>query len=294
MRVHENVASSVENVRGVQVLIGSPKKSGALSEPCHPVRLMVERKENTMSQAAFIETHVIFILDRSGSMEPCAQQTISGFNENVQQMRRTAKESGMEDHTFVTLVQFNDEVAFTHFAAPVHALADLSAETYQTGSTTAMFDAVGLALHRFKREIEDSVNHRYLVTIFSDGEENASKEYRAADIAGKVKRRLATNRWTFNFIGANQDLSRVAEQTAIPRSNMVDWRADAGGTRLMFSSYSESMATYLSHSYLGGKSMVGIPRADDSAIENPSGESSGEPPDDPSGPSSANPKNRLH
>ena len=55
-------------------------------------------------------THVIIILDRSGSMEACRAETISGFNEQVQKICATTKSEGLSESTYVTLVLFNQEV----------------------------------------------------------------------------------------------------------------------------------------------------------------------------------------
>jgi hypothetical protein len=40
--------------------------------------------------------HVTIVLDRSGSMKSCRDQTISGFNEYAQDIRKTARHAGLD------------------------------------------------------------------------------------------------------------------------------------------------------------------------------------------------------
>jgi len=206
-----------------------------------------------------INTYVTFILDRSGSMQSCVKETINGFNENVQVIRRTAKENDMEDATFVSLVQFNDQIEFSQFAASLEKLQEIDDRNYQPNGSTAMLDAIGEALSRMDREIADDDNNRYLVTVFTDGEENASKEYTYETIGKMIRSRTNTNRWTFSYIGANQDLSKVADRTHIPRQNMMAYTSDREGTEATMFKVSESIGSFMTHSRRGGGTMFGMP-----------------------------------
>ena len=61
---------------------------------------------------------------------------------------------------------------------------------------------MGIALHTLEKEVgEDAIA---LVTVITDGYENASREYTGKMIKDLVSR-LDEKGWVFTYIGANQD-----------------------------------------------------------------------------------------
>lgn len=68
-----------------------------------------------------------------------------------------------------------------------------------------------------------------LVTILTDGEENASEEFNQQLIKSMVDELKETN-WTFTYIGANHDVVNTA--AAISISNTLAFDADDEGYRL--------------------------------------------------------------
>jgi hypothetical protein len=189
-------------------------------------------------------THVAIVLDRSGSMEAVRDETISGFNEQVGKIRARAMQDGAGE-TYVTLVLFNDEVVFSKFAEPAERLESLDRGSYAPDRTTAMLDAVGLTLERFRKVVRDDEDTRYLVVVISDGMENDSRIHGYESVAELIQRCRATGRWTFSYMGANQDLGVVAQRMAIPRSNIAAYTSDAEGTALSFRSLAGSMLGFM-------------------------------------------------
>ena len=198
-----------------------------------------------MSNSMNSKTHVAILLDCSGSMQACQTETVAGFNEQVQAIRKSAQLSGAEGATFVTLAVFNDGVEFVRFAEPVDRLMEISADEYHPDSLTAMLDAVGATLGRLAREVEDSDDVSYLVIIISDGEENASKEHSYESVARMIQARQETGRWTFSYMGANQNLSDLSARLHIPKSNTAVYCSSRHGTAVSFTSLSKSVISYL-------------------------------------------------
>jgi hypothetical protein len=62
--------------------------------------------------------------------------------------------------------------------------------------------------------LEFKPDHNVLVTILTDGEENASKEYSGKDIK-KMIEELKLNRWTFTYIGTDHDVEKFAASISI-------------------------------------------------------------------------------
>jgi uncharacterized protein YegL len=172
--------------------------------------------------------HVALVLDRSGSMESCRDETIEGFNEYAQQIRGTAAKEGLQVR--LTLTVFNHEVRMPLFEQPLARLHPMSRKYYVPDGSTSMLDAVGHTVDRLEREGTDIAAASVLVCIISDGHENASQHYSYADVAERIQRLTATERWTFTYLGANQDLSQVSEQLNIPVANTASYAATGAGT----------------------------------------------------------------
>ena len=77
-----------------------------------------------------------------------------------------------------------------------------------------------------------------IVTVLTDGLENASEKYTWKDISGRIKRQTEEYKWNFFFLGANQDAIATAAQLSIAASNAATYAGDAVGT----------VASHLSHS----------------------------------------------
>jgi uncharacterized protein YegL len=199
--------------------------------------LVIQRKEAQMTQPQnpFAPTprltklaHVAIVLDRSGSMESCRDQTISGFNEYAQDIRKTAKKAGLDAR--LTLTVFNGEVRIPLFEAPLQRLHPMSRKYYVPDGSTAMLDAVGQTIDRLEREGSQIDQASVLVCVISDGQENSSNDYTYASVAERIQRLTATERWTFTYLGSNQDLSAVSDSLNISMANTSSYAASREGT----------------------------------------------------------------
>jgi uncharacterized protein YegL len=184
--------------------------------------------------------HVALVLDRSGSMESARDETISGFNEYIQAIRETAEREELEVR--VTLTTFNHQVQIEYVDAPLSRLETLTRATYQPDGMTAMLDAVGETIERLTGAPEDDT---FLVSIFSDGLENASERYTYKEIAERIQRLTETGRWTFTYLGANQDLSQVSRDLNIDPGNVAAYQASPAGTAQAWRRHAARSATHL-------------------------------------------------
>lgn len=160
----------------------------------------------------------VIVLDRSGSMEAIHKAAVEGFNETLMGIKR-AQEKFVEtqDH-FVSLVTFcSCEIKYVFDKLPVTEVSLLRMEDFQPCCTTPLYDAMGItftAMRHYVKSIGDAV---VVVTIITDGMENASREYRCKDIKELVKC-LRGEGWTFTYMGANQDALAVAMSLSIRNS----------------------------------------------------------------------------
>jgi hypothetical protein len=139
-----------------------------------------------------------FILDESGSMAPQQQTIISGFNEQIETMKKEEREQGIK--YLVTLIKFADKAEIVFQDKPLEAVPQLTEETYSPGGWTALYDAIGLAISKAAPGETDNI-----VTIMTDGHENRSQKWNKGKIKVLIELRQRENKWGFVYFGANQD-----------------------------------------------------------------------------------------
>lgn len=172
--------------------------------------------------------HNLIILDESGSMESIKQATVTGFNEIVQTIKGV-EEQFPDQLQYVSLITFNGlGTKIKLFDKCAKDLAELTVDKYRPDASTPLYDAIGFSVRQVQQITEGRENCDVLVTILTDGEENASREYTGAAIKSLIAGLSAKN-WTFTYIGANHDVERVAFSLAIP--NRVKFEASESGLK---------------------------------------------------------------
>ena len=167
------------------------------------------------------QIHNLIILDESGSMEPIKQTTIQGFNEIVQTVKGIEQEHPEQEH-FISVVTFNGiRQKLVHFIDPVSKLEQIGSSSYRPDASTPLFDAIGFAVNKLKQAIGNRTDYNVLVTILTDGEENASREYSGLAIK-KLIEELKLKRWTFTYIGTDHDVEKMAALISIDNTMKFD------------------------------------------------------------------------
>lgn len=163
-------------------------------------------------------TLVAFLLDRTGSMESCKDETIKGFNGYIDSL----KDKKAEQIVF-TLTQFDSiGIDIIHDAVPLKEVHRLNPDTYQPRASTPLYDAIGRTI----RATEESAGEKYkvLFVTLTDGLENASSEWNSKTIKDLIKEKEDKDHWTFAHIGVGANgwaaTSRLAAGT-ISSSNVL-------------------------------------------------------------------------
>jgi uncharacterized protein YegL len=141
-------------------------------------------------------THVIFILDRSGSMRGKEEDVIGGFNSYVDELRKTP-----HGEVGVSYVRFDQLIELVWNDVPLAGVAHMSRDTYSVRGSTALLDAVGMTVSA----VRDNSAHQYIVITNTDGMENASREWTPDGVKQLIKDREALGNWTFAFFGEGTD-----------------------------------------------------------------------------------------
>ena len=121
------------------------------------------------------QVHNLIILDESGSMYSIKESIISGFNELVETIHGIEKKFPEQEH-FISFLTFNGQKQqWLYFFQPAKELKKIDDEKYNPDSLTPLFDAMGLSIQKLKTALEKESDYDVLVTILTDGQENASK-----------------------------------------------------------------------------------------------------------------------
>ncbi len=187
------------------------------------------------------------VVDKSGSMSDCIEQTISGFNEQVIKICALQNEYPDQEIT-IGLTTFNDEVHHHFFQSPPELVKKLHYESYMPNGTTALLDAIGMTVNIIEKEIinhSKESNTTVVIVIITDGHENSSKEFNLADIKKKISRLEETSQWTFSFLGATIDAVDVAKEMSIKSRNSFVF-SKANMKAGLFDRLSSSMENYMS------------------------------------------------
>ena len=208
-----------------------------------------------------LKTYVFLILDKSGSMESVKDETISHFNEQLQTVQ-SSQAKNMEN--VVSLTTFNDSVEEVFFKKAAADVSELTSKEYKPRGMTCMLDAVGAVLDKAE-SIEDIGNENVscLMVILSDGRENSSRKYSYADIAERIQKLQDTDRWTFTYIGANQDLSEVSKQLNIPKGNTLTFDSTSVGVKQMDKKQKKYLGAYFTARSYGTSSTRGFYGSDE-------------------------------
>lgn len=182
-------------------------------------------EQNNKTKQTKAQVFNVIILDKSGSMERIRQAAVSGFNETLNGIKKAQERYADTQEHFVSLLTFcNCEKKYVFDKVPVSEARPLTMEDYEPCCCTPLYDAMGFTLTTMRnhvRNIEDAV---VVVTIITDGLENASKEYTGAAVKQLVEQ-LKGEGWTFTYMGANQSSVEVAFNLSIRNARNFDYSA---------------------------------------------------------------------
>jgi hypothetical protein len=166
------------------------------------------------------EMLVSVILDESGSMESCRQQTINGYNEYLNGLKKDG------NPYLISLSKFDSNpgdvtcrIQYTN--QPIDKAPQLTMETFVPRGGTPLYDAIGKTV----TELAPTVNGRpVVVIIMTDGGENSSNEFDNAKVKALIKAKEAEGNWTFVYLGANQDAWAVGASFGMAAGNTMSYQ----------------------------------------------------------------------
>jgi hypothetical protein len=146
----------------------------------------------------------VFILDRSGSMQTCRDDTIGGYNAFIQ----AQKDLGGT----MTLYLFDHEIQTVYEKKDIVTVEPLTSNTFVPRGSTALYDAIGYAITR--------VPGKVTFVIFTDGQENASRKYGRDAIRDLIEMRRRDGS-EFLYLGADESTFDEATSIGISQNDVT-------------------------------------------------------------------------
>lgn len=179
-----------------------------------------------------MKTELIIVTDRSGSMQSIRTDCIGGFEAFI------ADQKKVEGECRVTALMFDDRIEYDYVAKP---LAEVSTLKLNPRGGTALFDALGAALNEQGARIAaEKWAELVVVVVITDGQENASKEFKQPQIKTMIEH-AEKNGWNFIFLAANQDGFAAANSYGMSNVQGKTFTANSVGTQSAY--YSASVDT---------------------------------------------------
>jgi len=169
---------------------------------------------------------IIVVLDRSGSMESCKEEAISGFNEFLKEQRKVKREMK------ISLYQFDNVYEIVYEEKNVKAAPELTDKTYVPRAMTALLDAVGTTIKSTSARLKRKKKKRDVIfMVLTDGYENASQEFTKDQIKTMIEE-AEKEKWQFVFLGANQDAFAEGHAMGIASNSTMNFNSTATGAMI--------------------------------------------------------------
>ena len=180
-------------------------------------------------------THVVLVVDRSGSMSLQAADASGGINELVKEQREK------DGDCTISMYEFSDSVEETQSPVDIQKFPQY---TMRVGGMTALHDGIGTAIDKTGAYLsamkEEDRPGLVMVVIVTDGGENSSREYDGKRTAEMIKTQDEEFSWQFSYIGANQDSFAVANSLNIKPGAVADY--DENNTKAVWDVTSKMVA----------------------------------------------------
>ena len=176
-------------------------------------------------------THILIVLDASGSMSSIQDDIKGSFNEFLKKQREA------DGKTVFDLYQFSDTAKRIVRSADLSKFHDDLMAKYNCTGCTALNDAVCTAIdtigHEFADMPEAERPGHVLCVIITDGEENASREFSTEDVKNRIKHQQDVYSWDFQFLAADQDAFAAGEELGIDGDCCMEFSHDLAGVNML-------------------------------------------------------------
>lgn len=189
-------------------------------------------------------SHLILILDSSGSMWSQKNDTVGGVNEMIRQQREILCKHN--DEIIFEIVKFSCTVDFAK-SAPLVSIPFMTDSDYTPSGSTALYDAIGSTIDKYKEE------ENVVVVVVTDGMENNSSKYNHKQITDMVNVCTTERNWKFIYLSENIDTYEQGNNIGISNNT-----SGCGNTAIGPEALGLCMATGSCNTAVGMAALEGI------------------------------------
>ncbi len=173
----------------------------------------------------------LIIVDESGSMSHLTQATLSGVNETINSIRGAQRQFAHTQEHYLTLVTFDSDcgnrqpVRTLINRLPIGQVKDF--KNYAPNGCTPLYDAMGQSITALHNHIKDDDDATAVVTVLTDGYENASTEWSGPALKALIEKLTKDEGWSFSYMGSAHDVKQVSINLSI--NNVIEFSHNAEG-----------------------------------------------------------------
>jgi hypothetical protein len=191
-------------------------------------------------------THIIAVLDRSGSMGSVKQAAIDGFNEFLKTQQALPGKATM------TVILFDDKYEILHDSVKLQDVPELTEETFVPRGMTALFSSMGRAIGTYKASLLKATAakrpDKVLMITITDGADNVKGDYSQENVANMVKELKADGKWQFLFLCSEENAVLTSQQLGISTGNTLKFTNSAVGNKALYKTVAAATSNFRSKS----------------------------------------------
>lgn len=186
-------------------------------------------------------THILFILDRSGSMQSIHSDVIGGINQFFDSQKFA---DGTAD---LTLVQFDNQIDTVMDGVDICTVKPYLDTDFSPRGSTALYDAMGMSMEALGRDLaarrEADRPSNVVVAVMTDGEENASETFTFERIQQMIEHQRSFYNWEFLFLASELSTLDISRRMGVAPEKSRSWSKDSRGTRQAFDVMNDEIST---------------------------------------------------
>lgn len=159
---------------------------------------------------------LVFLIDKSGSMAPYTVETVDAVNQAIERQRQKKLK------TSVTIALFSTKYTVLYDNVDINEVKPLTTDDFRAEGGTALLDSIGTVINgiMYRYDIfpcgKRPTNVNIIITIITDGEENASHLYDLIATRYIISHAKENYHCKFVLIGIDICSFELAKQLEIP------------------------------------------------------------------------------
>ncbi len=194
------------------------------------------------------KTHIIAVIDKSGSMDVVADAAINGFNEFLHKQKSIKGKATMD----LVLFSDHDQIERVFENTDIQDVPELNSQTYIPDGMTALHDAIGGSIKKFNTYQQPLTKakrpDKVLMIIITDGRNNDSREFTDLDLLKGTINKLKSENWQFLFLCSTEDAIMTGLNLGMSRGNTLQFSNTAEGNANLYEVVADASISFRSTS----------------------------------------------